>query len=173
MLHSRVALKALIWDTVSSQLSENNEHVCFGIWLPWGDTVMPPPTSGVRISINTYSVIIVGWKYTRNSVLRDLPVKVADFRRWCISNWSWRRRELLDQAFVADSLGFTQCNWLICCNVVNKDETEFPPRWTLLCLFLEMPGQEVLRGILLHRTPQRYISDFSRGTVSDSRIKEN
>lgn len=60
MLHSGVVLKALMSDTVASQLSENNEHVCVGIRLPSGDIVMPPPTSGVRISINTYSVIIMG-----------------------------------------------------------------------------------------------------------------
>lgn len=42
---------------------------------------MPAPTVGVRVSINTYSVIIVGWKYNRNGVPGGLSVTVADFQR--------------------------------------------------------------------------------------------
>lgn len=42
----------------------------------------------------------------------------------------------------------------------------------LSSFFMESPGQEVLRGILFHRTPQRDISDFSRGTVSDRLLRK-
>lgn len=80
VLHRFTVEMLSLWATVSSQLSENNEHVCFGLGLSRGDAVMPPPTSRVGISISTYSVITVGFKHTRKSVPGGLCVTVADFQ---------------------------------------------------------------------------------------------
>lgn len=129
---------------------------------------MPPPTSGARVSINTHSVIIMGWNDSTDRVPGD--VTPADSHARCMSNWNdlaclfTELKKWWNPCLCAE-LEYPTVFIMLCCNA-DTDETLAPLMGQCFVLFLANPGQKVLRGVLLHRTPQRDISDFSRGTVS-------